>query len=183
MRKETEGAAAVRPRCEDGLCQPPIRHSRKCSLSTACIHSTESWLYVCPSRIFSPPSLSLSLPGLLPVPSSWLAHTGFLAWPCPSDPSPEILTGSRLAPSLSTSPSAAKGRGLPAGPGTPQPARIEMVTMPFSVPGKLPTFFLSSLLFLQLMKEKHPRAGEGGTFRRSQPAPPSETNRARACLG
>lgn len=40
------------------------------------------------------------------------------------------------------------------------------------------------LLFLQLMKEKHPEGQEKeGLSAGSQPAPPSEASRARACLG
>lgn len=146
---------------------------RQTLLSTDRMRSTE-WLSVSsPFRnLLSPLSLTFKPSGRL----TWVSHPHphhhpqrpslAQGWPLSSLPpqTPEGGDSLCLAPHM--------------------PSKINMVTVPFSIPGKISYFLSFFLLFLQLMKEKHPEGQEKeGLFAGSQPAPPSKASRARACLG
>lgn len=99
----------------------------------------------------------LSLSGPLLVPSDWLT---WASSPTPLHPcSLQTCADSRLA-HLSSLYLKGQSRRLPV-PSSPHAIKINMTTMPFSVPGKISRFLPFFLLFLQLMKEKHPE-GQGG---------------------
>lgn len=99
----------------------------------------------------------LSLSGPLLGPSDWLTWARAPP-PCIPVPCRPVLTQGWLI-SLHFYPKG-QSRRLPV-PSTPHAVKINMITMPFLVPGKISRFLPFFLLFLQLMKEKHPE-GQGG---------------------